>query len=419
MKNVALLGSTGSIGTQVLDVVSRLPERLKVVSLAAHRNVELLADQVRKFRPSVVSIGSKQDADRLRELLADVPGLESVRGGSAVRRGGSPSPPGGSAGASRSPSVPDAGRWTLDVLDGAEGLARAATVPEADVVVVAVAGTVGLAPTIAAISAGKDIALASKEVLVAAGSIVSRMIQEKGVQLLPIDSEHSAIFQCLRGSEDVSKVRRILLTSSGGAFRDYPLEKLRDVTIEQALAHPTWNMGRKITVDSATMMNKGLEIIEAKWLFGVDPSRIEVVIHPQSIVHSMVLAQMGVPDMRTPIQYALLYPERVDTGLPRLDITAQEKLTFARPDPTRYPALELAYRAAEQGGTLPAVMNAANEVAVRQFLDGKIGFLDIQRTVRKVMEKHSPTQSPDLHQILEADSWARETTMHFTEGSID
>ena len=444
MKNVAVLGSTGSIGTQVLDVVSRLPERLRVVSLAAHRNVELLAEQVRKFRPSVVSIGSKQDADRLRELLADIPGLEIVRGGSSGASrslaggssgasrslaggssGASRSLAGGSSGASRSPSVPEVGRWTLDVLDGAEGLERAATVPEADVVVVAVAGTVGLAPTIAAISAGKDIALASKEVLVAAGSIVSRMVQEKGVQLLPIDSEHSAIFQCLRG-EDRGRIRKLMLTASGGAFANYPLESLDRVTIEQALAHPTWNMGRKITVDSATMMNKGLEIIEAKWLFGVDPSRIEVVIHPQSIVHSMVefedgsvLAQMGVPDMRTPIQYALLYPERVDTGLPRLDITAQETLTFAKPDPTRYPALELAYRAAEQGGTLPAVMNAANEVAVRRFLDGQIGFLDIERTVRKVMEKHSPTQSPDLHQILEADSWARETTMHFTEGSID
>ena len=386
MKRISLLGSTGSIGTQVLDVVSRLPERLRVVSLAAHRNVELLAEQVRKYGPSVVSIGTEEDAARLRELLGGADGLETGY--------------------------------------GAKGLERAATVPEADVVVVSVAGTVGLAPTLAAISAGKDIALASKEVLVAAGSIVSRLVREKGVRLLPIDSEHSAIFQCLQG-EDRSKIRKIMLTSSGGAFKDYPLGALKDVTVEQALAHPTWNMGRKITVDSATLMNKCLEIIEAQWLFGVDASRIEVVIHPQSIVHSMVefedgsvLAQMGIPDMRIPIQYALLYPERVDTGLPRLDVTAQGTLTFEKPDPARYPALELAYRSAREGGTLPAVMNAANEVAVRRFLDREIGFLDIERTVRRVMDRHSAVKDPDLNEILEADAWARQAAAQLTEDSI-
>lgn len=375
MKNIALLGSTGSIGRQVLDVVARLPEKLRVVSLAAHRNVELLAEQIRELRPAVASIGSEADAERLRELLGDLKSLETV--------------------------------W------GADGLKRAATVAEADIVVVAVAGTVGLAPTIEAISAGKDIALASKEVLVAAGSLVTRLVEKKGVRLLPIDSEHSAIFQCLQG-EDRSRVRRLVLTASGGAFADYPLEGLERVTVEQALAHPTWSMGRKITVDSATLMNKGLEIVEARWLFGVKPSRIEVVIHPQSIVHSMVefedgsvLAQMGVPDMRLPVQYALLYPERVDTGLPRLDIAAQGTLTFGRPDPARYPALALAYRAAEQGGTLPAVMNAANEAAVGLFLDRRIGFLDIVRLVRQVMDSHKQVQDPDLEQILEADSWAR------------
>ena len=386
MKTIALLGSTGSIGTQVLDVVSRLPERLRVVSLAAHRNVKLLADQVRRFHPTVVSVGSSEDAERLKELLGGSEGLRIVGGG--------------------------------------EGLAQAATVPEADIVVVAVAGTVGLAPTIEAISAGKDIALASKEVLVAAGNIVTRLVEEKGVRLLPIDSEHSAIFQCLQG-EDRGKIRRLMLTASGGAFADYPLESLAQVTVEQALAHPTWSMGRKITVDSATLMNKGLELVEARWLFGVDPSRIEVVIHPQSIVHSMVefedgsvIAQMGVPDMRLPIQYALLYPERVDTGLPRLDIAAQGALTFARPEPERYPALGLAYRAAEQGGTMPAVMNAANEVAVGLFLDRRIGFLGIQQIVRLVMDRHTPVEDPDLDQVLQADCWARDMAMEVMEGNV-
>lgn len=377
MKNLALLGSTGSIGRQVLDVVSRLPDRLKVVSIAANRNVELLADQVRKFEPSVVSVGTEEHARQLSDLL------------------GNAKPPA--------------------IYSGAKGLETVATHPEADITVIAVAGAVGLAPTIAAILAGKHIALASKEVLVAAGSLVTKLAEEKGIQILPIDSEHSAIFQCLQG-QDRSKLRKLILTASGGAFAKYPIEQLQTVSIQEALAHPTWSMGRKITIDSATLMNKGLEIIEARWLFGVDPSRIEVVIHPQSIVHSMVefedgsvLAQMGIPDMRLPIQYALLYPERIDTGLPRLDITAQGLLTFERPDPARYPALKLAYRAAEQGGTMPAVMNAANEVAVGLFLEGKIGFLDIERKVRRVMEKHKPIYDPDLAQILEADSWARIT----------
>lgn len=369
-------------------MVSRLPERLRVVAMAAHRNVDLLAEQVRAFRPSLVSIGTEEDAVWLREQLADVSGLTIV--------------------------------W------GDQGLRLVATALEADTVVVAVAGTVGLAPTLAAIEAGKEIALASKEALVAAGNIVSRMVREKGVRLLPIDSEHSAIFQCLQGSDDVSRIHRILLTSSGGSLKARPITDLAHVTVEQALAHPTWSMGRKITIDSATLMNKVLEIIEAHWLFGVDADRIEVVIHPQSIVHSMVefadgsvIAQMGVPDMRLPIQYALLYPERVDTGLPRLDITVQGTLTFAKPDPERYPALELAYKAIGQGGTMPAAMNAANEIAVWRFLDGKIGFLDIQRIVRQVMDMHSPVCNPDLEQILDADSWARETARELAGGCID
>jgi len=386
MKHIALLGSTGSIGRQVLDVVSRLRNRLKVVSLAAHRNVELLAEQVREFRPALVTIGSEADAERLRELLGDADG----------------------------PQI----EW------GPSGLERAATLPEVDAVVVSVAGTVGLAPTLAAISAGKDIALASKEVLVAAGSLVTKLVEERGVQLLPIDSEHSAVLQCLRG-EDRKTVRKLILTASGGAFKDYPLADLATVTVEQALAHPTWSMGRKITIDSATLMNKVLEIIEARWLFGIEAARIEVVIHPQSIVHSMVefddgsvIAQMGMPDMRLPIQYALLYPERIDTGLPRLNIAAQGKLDFTEPDPARYPALGLAYEAIERGGTMPAMMNAANETAVGMFLDGKIGFLDIYRITRKVMDCHSPIQDPDLDQVLEADTWARERAAQITEAHI-
>lgn len=375
MKRIALLGSTGSIGTQVLDVVSRLPERFEVVSMAAHKNVKLFAEQVRKFRPAIASIGTEEDAERLREQLADLDCLEIV--------------------------------W------GEEGLKCAATVLEADIVVVSVAGTVGLAPTIAAISAGKDIALASKEVLVAAGSLVNKLVAEKNVKLLPIDSEHSAIFQCLQGGERAD-VSRLLLTASGGALKDWPVESLADASVKDALAHPNWSMGRKITIDSATLMNKVLEIIEARWLFGIDSSKIDVVIHPQSIVHSMVeykdgsiIAQLGLPDMRLPIQYALLYPERVDTGLPKLDITERGTLTFGKPDLDRYPGLNLAYRALEQGGTTPAVLNAANEVAVSLFLEEKIRFLDMVKIVTCVMDRHTPIQNPDLAQILAADSWAR------------
>jgi 1-deoxy-D-xylulose-5-phosphate reductoisomerase len=387
MKKIAILGSTGSIGTQVLDVVSRLEGRLQVVGLAAHQSIELLAEQIRYFRPSVVSVGREEDIPRLRRLLND----------HAVG---------------------------LEIVHGLHGLKRVATAPDVDVVVVSVAGTVGLEPTIDAINSKKNIALASKEVLVAAGNIVMQLVKEKGVQLIPIDSEHSAIFQCLQG-EDRGKIQRIMLTASGGAFANYPLEGLGSVTVEQALAHPTWSMGRKITVDSATLMNKSLEIIEAQWLFGVDASRIEVVIHPQSIVHSMVefedgsvIAQLGIPDMRLPIQYALLYPERVNTGLPRLDIVAKGTLTFSKPDPERYPALELGYLAAEQGGTMPTVMNAANEVAVNLFLEGKIGFLDIVRIVHDAMDAHSPIENPTLEQILKVDSWAREKARCLAEEII-
>lgn len=393
MKTISILGSTGSIGTQVLDIVSRLPERLKVVGLAAHRNVELLAEQVRKYRPSLVSIGTEEDAARLKEILKRTSNLE------------------------RPTSYPD-------IVWGPEGLTRVVTMPEAQTAVISVAGAIGLAPTIEAIKTGKEIALASKEVLVAAGSLVTKLVEEHGVRMLPIDSEHSALFQCLDG-EDPKSVRRLILTASGGAFRDHPVEALKTATVEQALAHPNWTMGRKITIDSATLMNKCLEIIEARWLFGVDAERIEVVIHPQSIVHSMVefedasvIAQLGVPDMRLPIQYALLYPGRPDTGLPRLDITACGRLDFREPDLERYPALSLAYEALERGGTMPAVMNAANEAAVGLFLEKAIGFPDIYGLTRKTMESHSVIQEPTLDQIIEADAWARREAAAAAEDCI-
>ncbi len=398
MKTISILGSTGSIGTQVLDIVSRLPERLKVVGLAAHRNVELLAEQVMQCQPSVVSIGTEEDAARLKaELEHRASNIE--RPTSSIQHPTS----------------------SIEIVWGQEGLTRVATMPEAQTAVISVAGAIGLAPTIEAIKAGKEIALASKEVLVAAGSLVTKLVEEHGVRMLPIDSEHSALFQCLNG-EDPKTVRRLILTASGGAFRDTPVEALATATVEQALAHPNWTMGRKITIDSATLMNKCLEVIEARWLFGVEADRIEVVIHPQSIVHSMVefedastIAQLGVPDMRLPIQYALLYPERPDTGLPRLDITACGRLDFREPDPERYPALGLAYEALGHGGTMPAVMNAANEAAVGMFLERKIGFLDIYGITRKTMASHRVVPDPSLDQILEADAWAREAAAALAE----
>ncbi|HOM71138.1 MAG TPA: 1-deoxy-D-xylulose-5-phosphate reductoisomerase [Armatimonadota bacterium] len=382
-KQISILGSTGSIGTQVLDVAERLPEMIEVVALAAHSNVDLLAQQALKFRPKLVCIGKKELEPELRSLLD----------GSSI-----------------------------EVLAGNEGWIAAATTDYADRVVVSVAGTPGLMPTLAAIDAGKEIALASKEVLVCAGEIVTQKAAQHGVKIVPIDSEHSAIFQCLNG-EDVKSVEKIYLTASGGAFKDKTTEEMREVTPEQALSHPTWRMGRKVTIDSATLMNKGLEIIEARWLFDIEPENIEVVIHPKSIVHSMVMfsdgsvmAQIGLPDMRLPIQYALLYPLRYDSGLPRVDILQVGSLEFSAPDTKRFPALKLAHEAARIGGTMPAVMNAADEVAVQLFLDRKISFLEIARLVERVMEMHNPISHPSLDEILSADGWAREQTSALTGG---
>lgn len=388
-KRISILGSTGSIGTQVLDVAERLPGEIEVAALAAHSNVSLLAEQARRFRPTLVSIGEERLEPELRRLL----------GGDSIR-----------------------------IASGAEGWIESATIADADQVVVSMAGTPGLLPTLAAIDAGKEIALASKEVLVCAGEIVTRKAAEKGVKIVPIDSEHSAIFQCVNG-EDLKSVEKIYLTASGGPF--YSLEvdlkstpnDLSTVTPEQALAHPTWRMGRKVTIDSATLMNKGLEIIEARWLFGVQCDNIEVVIHPKSIVHSMVMfvdgsviAQLGLPDMRLPIQYALLYPRRYNSGLPRVDLVKAGALEFGHPDMGKFPALRLAYEAGRVGGTLPAVMNAADEVAVQLFLDAKIGFLDIARLVERVMEAHHPVSHPTLEDILSADSWARDFTSSIAGG---
>lgn len=373
MKRIVILGSTGSIGTQVLDVVSRLPDRLQVVGIAANRNVALLAEQAQAHRVQHVCVGDDSLSGELRNRLAS----------GAVR-----------------------------LYSGVAGMCELATIAEADLVVVSVAGAVGIAPTHAAIEAGKDIALASKEVLVAAGEHTMARAQARGVHILPIDSEHSAIFQCLQGAPEHS-IEKILLTASGGPFRATPREEFSRITVEQALKHPTWNMGGLVTINSATLMNKGLEIIEAHWLFGVPVTDVEVVVHPQSIVHSLVrfkdgsvLAQLGLPDMRLPIQYALLYPERPNTGLPRLDLTAAGALTFEKPDETKFPALRIARDAVQAGGTMPAVMNAANEAAVARFLNREIPFTGIPRLVETVMARHSPV-SPTYEQVLDADAWAR------------
>lgn len=375
MKRLVILGSTGSIGTQALDIVRRLPGRFEIVGLAANNNANLLAQQAAEFGVSHLCIGSESRFSELRDAC----------------------------GANRS----------VLLSAGVAGMCELASLPEADVVVVAVAGAIGIAPTHAALHAGKDIALASKEVLVAAGEVTMNLARERNCRVLPIDSEHSAIFQCLQGAPDKS-IERLLLTASGGPFRTVPKETLADVTPEQALKHPTWNMGGLVTINSATLMNKALEIMEARWLFDVPIDDIEVVVHPQSIIHSMVrfadgstLAQLGLPDMRLPIQYALVYPERVNTDLPRMPLSAYANLTFEAPDEEKFPSLSLARWASKTGGTLPAVMNAANEAAVDLFLNRKLSYLGMNRAITEAMEAHAPME-PTLDNILHADAWARE-----------
>ena len=374
MKNVVLLGSTGSIGTSTVTVANDLPDDIRLVGLAAGGNAELLAGQAREFRPELISIGSPEKADDLR------PQLDGIR-----------------------------------VASGEEGLLELATLPSADIVLVAIVGTAGLQPALAAIRAGKDIAVASKEILVMAGEIVMTEALKHGVRVLPVDSEHSAIFQCLDGRMPES-VRRLILTASGGPFRETPAGQFADITVEQALKHPSWVMGRKITIDSATMFNKGLEMIEARWLFGIPMPRVDVVVHPQSVVHSMVefvdgsiLSQLSTPDMCLPIQYALTCPSRAASERVQTDLAALGRLDFEAPDLAKFPALGQARRAGEVGGTLPAVLNAANEVAVDAFCDGQTSFPGISDAVGQVMDRHQVIGQPSLEQILQADAWARET----------
>ena len=372
-KRVVVLGSTGSIGESALKVARDIPDRMTVVGLAALRSVDKLAAQAREFgvRQLALSNGALRE-----DLRAAVPHAQ--------------------------------------VHEGEEGLIALATLPEADLVLIAIVGTAGLRPALAALEAGKDIAVASKEILVMAGQIVMETAARHGRRVLPVDSEHNAIFQCLE-DRDPATVRRIILTASGGPFRQWPAEQLASVTVEQALRHPTWEMGRKITIDSATLFNKGLEMIEARWLFGVEMDRVDVIVHPQSIIHSMVefidhsvLAQLSKSDMCFPIQYAVTWPERVPNSLEPLDFAKLAKLDFEAPRRADFPALDLARRAGELGGTLPSVLNAANEIAVAAFLDRNISFPAIWETVARTMDAHSIVERPGLEEILEADAWARE-----------
>jgi 1-deoxy-D-xylulose-5-phosphate reductoisomerase len=373
MKNVVLLGSTGSIGTSTLKVADDLPDHIRLIGLAAGTNAPLLLEQTRRHRPEAISIHDPQQARQLQEAFGT----------------------------------------QVDVFSGPEGLLHLATLPGADIVLIAIVGTAGLQPALAAIRAGKDIAVASKEILVMAGEIVMREARQRGVRVLAVDSEHSAIFQCLDGRPHES-IRQLWLTASGGPFRQTPLAEFAAITVERALKHPSWVMGRKITLDSATLFNKGLEMIEARWLFDVPIQHVQVVVHPQSIVHSLVefvdgsfLAQLSTPDMCLPIQYALTYPDRAPSGRVQTHLAQLSSLTFEPPDPERFPALELARIAGSTGGTLPAVFNAANEIAVDAFCNNRIRFDQIPVLVRSVMARHTAVVHPTLDQILEADTWAR------------
>ncbi len=384
MKAITLLGSTGSIGTQTLDIVESYPEKFRVVGLAAGKNIPLLAAQIRQFRPEIVAIAQAdvfpQLLSQLKEAIADL----------------HPQP---------------------IIVIGKEGVVEVARYGDAETVVTGIVGCAGLLPTMAAIKAGKNIALANKETLIAGAPVVLPLLEKHGVDLFPADSEHSAIFQCLQGIPPGS-LRNIILTASGGAFRDLPVEKLPEVTVKDALKHPNWSMGQKITIDSATLMNKGLEVIEAHYLFGLDYDHIEIVIHPQSIIHSLielvdtsVLAQLGLPDMRLPLLYALSYPDRIPTNWERLNLVKSGDLTFREPDHHKYPCMQLAYAAGRAGGTMPAVLNAANEQAVALFLKGGISFLEIAEMIEKTCDRHTKEHNlqPELEDILYADQWARET----------
>ncbi|HIY04219.1 MAG TPA: 1-deoxy-D-xylulose-5-phosphate reductoisomerase [Candidatus Anaerotignum merdipullorum] len=373
MRTISILGSTGSIGTQTLEVVEILGN-IKVAGISGNHNIDLLERQARAFRPRLIAVMDAENAERLQRRLSDIP---------------------------------------CQVLAGMDGLLAVATMEEVDTVVTSVVGNVGLRPTFAAITAGKNIALANKETLVSAGQLVMDLAKKYGSSIYPVDSEHSAIFQALQGNHGNS-VRRILLTASGGPFRGKTKAELAKVTASDALQHPNWNMGKKITIDSATLMNKGLEVMEAKWLFDIDIHQIEVLVHPQSIIHSAVeyddgaiIAQMGEPDMRVPIQYALTYPKRIANPFPKMDFSKRTQFTFEKPDLETFRCLALAYRAMEIGGTMPTVLNAANEIAVEKFLHEKINFLDIPVLIEKTMQAYTVKQEYTLEDLLQADAWAR------------
>ena len=374
MKKISLLGSTGSIGVNTLDVVERYPESFQVCALSAGGNVDLFARQIRKFKPALAALFDPTKVDALKELVGDL---------------------------------------DVEIVSGLEGTVSAASLSEADLVVSGVVGSAGLLPALAALKAGKNLALANKETLVIAGELILKEAERTHTRIIPIDSEHSAIFQALNG-EKTARIKKIVLTASGGPFRTFTLKQMENVTVKAALTHPNWSMGAKITIDSSTMMNKGLEYIEAKWLFGVD-TKVEIIVHAQSIIHSMIefvdtsiIAQLGIPDMRVPIAYALTYPDRFESELPSLDLASMGNLTFEAPDFERFPCMKLAMDAMEMGQTMPAVLNAANEIAVQAFLDELIPYKDIAEIIRMVMQNHSPVSLHELQNVLDAAHWARE-----------
>jgi len=384
MKKISILGSTGSIGVSALEVIRKHADRLSVAALSAGRNIGLLREQIREFKPGVISVLHEEDA---RGLMRS----EEMNG-------------------------------ETEVVWGAEGLRRVATAGDAHMVLSAIVGGAGLLPTLEAIDAGKDIALANKETLVMAGGLVMEKARQRRVKILPVDSEHSAIFQCMEGHRR-QEIKRIILTASGGPFLNLSVEKMRHVTVKDALRHPNWKMGKKITIDSASMMNKGLEVIEARWLFGMDIEKIHVHIHPQSIIHSMVeyidgsvMAQLGIPDMKGPISYAFSYPERFKSEEESVDFIKTGNLEFIRPDMERFPCLKLAYEAARKGGTMPCVLNASNEIAVEAFLAGRIGFMDIPVVIAMAVAAHDVGEASSIGVILEADRWAREKAIKIIQG---
>jgi len=383
MKKLSILGSTGSIGTQTLDIVKNNPHEFKIVGLTANKNIELLKNQINEFKPEAVAVMDNEKADLLKE---DV---------------------------------------DITVYSGIDGIIKIAALDETDTIVNSLVGSIGVKPTVEAIRNKKNIALANKETLVTAGSIVMEEVKKNDVNLMPIDSEHSAIFQCING-ENINDINKIIITASGGPFRDYTKQQLENVSVDGALNHPTWNMGNKITIDSATLMNKGFEVIEAHWLYGIGYKDIEVVTHPQSIIHSLVefkdnstVAQLSLPDMKMPIQYALSYPKRFELNVKKLNLTEVKNLSFEKPNFELFPCLKYAYDAGNIGGTIPAVLNAVNEVAVYAFLDNKIKFLDIPRLIKTMIEKHNVIKNPVLNEILEIDKKIKEETQKIIESKIE